>query len=300
MTSHARFGFFSALGAYFIWGALPLYIRSLDNIGAGELLVHRVLWSVPTAVALIVLAARWRDVQSALQMANLKWLMLSGLLIGGNWLVYIWAVNQNRTMEAAIGYYINPLVNVLFGLLFFSERLRPAQWASVAIAGIGVGVATIAYGHVPWAALFLCFSFAFYSVIRKQVQVDSRAGFFVEVMVLAPLAFVWLLWFVQAGEGRWLGGGGLNGWLLPLAGPVTATPLILFALAAKRLRLSTLGMMQYIGPTIQFLIATFIFKEPFGWVHGTAFACIWAALAIFTMDSVVGEAKARRISRTPI
>lgn len=292
-----RIGFLSALGAYFIWGSLPLYIRALEHIGAVEILSHRVVWSVPTAIVLLALVANWSSVRDAFAFRNLKWLMLSGVLIGANWLVYIWAVNSGRTMEASLGYYINPLVNVLLGLVFFSEKLRPMQWAAVAIAAVGVGVMTIAFGRFPWIALVLCFTFAFYSVIRKQVQVDSRAGFLVEVLVLLPLAAGWFAWFWSTPDGRLMGNGGIDVWLLLLAGPVTATPLILFGLAAKRLRLSTIGMMQYIGPTLQFLIATFIFHEAFGWVHAVAFGCIWAALFIFTWDSVTGAAKARRLAR---
>tara|TARA_R110002096_G_scaffold26253_6_gene81294 strand:+ start:6869 stop:7783 length:915 start_codon:yes stop_codon:yes gene_type:complete len=296
--SSSRLGFSAALGAYVIWGSLPLYIRAMKHVGAVEFLAHRILWSVPTAILLIALAANWRDIRSAFQWHNLKWLALSGLLIGVNWLIYIWAVNQGRTMEASLGYYINPLVNVLFGMLIFSERLRPAQWVAVAVAAIGVGVMTLAFGHVPWVALGLCFTFAFYSVIRKKVAIDSRAGFLVEVVVLTPLALAWFSWFLQQPDGRLMGTGGWDIPLLILAGPITATPLILFGLAAKRLKLSTVGMMQYIGPTLQFLIATLVFHEAFGWTHAIAFGCIWAALAIYTTDSVIGEAKARRLART--
>lgn len=297
MNSELRTGFFSALGAYLIWGSLPLYIRALDHIGAVELLAHRVIWSVPTAIVLIALVANWTSVKTALQSRNLKWLMLSGVLIGTNWLVYIWAVNQGRTMEASLGYYINPLVNVVLGLFLFSEKLRVLQWVALGVASMGVAVMTIAFGHVPWIALFLCFTFAFYGAIRKKVEVDSRAGFLIEVLVLFPLALMWLVWFAQSPDGQIMGDGGWDIALLLAAGPVTAMPLILFGLAAKRLRLSTIGMMQYIGPTLQFLVATLIFKETFGWVHASAFACIWTALVIYTIDSMRGDAKARRLAR---
>ena len=200
-------------------------------------------------------------------------------------------------MEASLGYYINPLVNVLIGAVFFSERLRPAQWGAVALAAIGVTVMTAALGYLPWVALVLCLTFAFYSVIRKQVQVDSRAGFVVEAGLLAPLAMIWLGWFVGQPDGRLIGDGGSDIFMLLAAGPITATPLILFAIAAKRLRLSTMGMMQYIGPTLQFMISVFVFKEAFGFIHAVAFAFIWTALVVFTVDSVMGDAKARRLAR---
>jgi chloramphenicol-sensitive protein RarD len=298
MTSAARLGFVAALGAYLMWGSLPLYIRAMQHVGAFELLAHRVIWSIPTAVILIALAANWRDVRAAFSPGKLKWLALSGVLIGANWSVYIWAVNAGHTMEASLGYYINPLVNVLFGMLFFAERLRIAQWVAVAMAATGVAVMAFAFGHVPWVALALCGTFACYSVIRKQVAIDSRAGFLVEVALLAPVAVAWLTWFATTQPGgRWMGEGGWDIPLLIAAGPVTAFPLILFALAAKRLKLSTMGMMQYIGPTLQFFIAVFIFKEAFTPAHAVAFGFIWTALAVFTADGLIGEAKARRLAR---
>lgn len=269
----------------------------MKHISAPDLLAHRVVWSIPTALIFIALAANWRDVRTALKWDKLKWLAVSGALIGANWGCYIWAVNADRTVEASLGYYINPLVNVLFGMIFFSERLRLAQWIAVGIATIGVGIMTIAFGHIPWVALFLCMTFAVYSLIRKQVAIDSRAGFLMEVLLLAPLALVWLVWVSRQPEAHVFGEGGWDIALLMAAGPITSIPLILFALSARRLKLSTVGMMQYIGPTIQFLIAVLIFREPFGWTHAAAFGFIWTALAIFTADSVMGDAKARRLAR---
>lgn len=297
MNTETRLGFSAGLGAYFIWGSLPLYIRLMEHVGAVDLLAHRVVWSVPTALVFISLAANWRDVRAALQWDKLKWLALSGTLIGANWGCYIWAINADRTVEASLGYYINPLVNVLFGMIFFSERLRPAQWVAVGIALIGVAIMTFAYGQVPWVALFLCMTLATYSLIRKQVAVDSRAGFLMEVLLLAPLAVAWLVWVSQQPDAQVFGTGGWDVALLLAAGPVTSVPLILFALAARRLKLSTIGMMQYVGPTLQFLIAILVFHEPFGWTHAAAFGFIWTALAVFTADSVMGEAKARRLAR---
>jgi len=297
MSPALRLGFLCCLGCYTIWGCLPLYFRALGHIQPSEMLAHRIIWSVPTGFVLIVIARNWQDLRAALTRQNVMWLMVSALMIGINWLLYIWAVSQERVMEASLGYYINPLINVLIGAVFFSERLRLAQWGAVAIAGVGVAVMTIALGYLPWVALVLCFTFAFYSVIRKQVQVDSRAGFVVEAALLAPLAMIWLGWFVGQPDGRLFGTGGWDIPLLLAAGPITATPLILFALAAKRLRLSTMGMMQYIGPTIQFLISVFVFKETFGLTHAIAFGLIWTALIVFTMDSLMGDAKARRLAR---
>ncbi len=297
MSQSLRLGFLCCLGCYTIWGLLPLYFRALDHISPVEMLAHRVIWSVPTGLMLIVLARNWADLRAALTRKHLLWLSVSALLIGLNWLVYIWAVGQERVIEASLGYYINPLVNVLIGAVFFAERLRAAQWIAVAIASVGVAIMASALGHIPWIALVLCFSFAFYSVIRKQVQVDSRAGFVVEAAILAPLALIWFGWFVGQPGGRFFGEGGWDIAMLLASGPITAAPLILFALAAKRLRLSTIGMMQYIGPTLQFIISVFIFKEAFGLTHAIAFACIWTALIVFTTDSLIGDAKAKRLAR---
>jgi chloramphenicol-sensitive protein RarD len=297
MSSSLRLGFLACLGCYSIWGLLPLYFRALDHIAPEEMLAHRIIWSVPTGLLLIVIARNWGQLKAALTKRRIMWLSLSALLIGVNWLTYIWAVSQERVMEASLGYYINPLINVLIGAVFFAEKLRPAQWASVGLAGIGVGIMTYALGYLPWISMVLCFSFAFYSVIRKQVQVDSRAGFVVEAGMLSPLALIWFGWFIQQPGGRLIGEGGLDIPLLLVSGPITAVPLILFAIAAKRLRLSTVGMMQYLGPTIQFIISVFVFKEAFGLTHGIAFAFIWTALIVFTLDSLMGEAKAKRLHR---
>ncbi|MCR9079215.1 MAG: EamA family transporter RarD [Hyphomonadaceae bacterium] len=297
MSPALRLGFLCCLGCYTIWGGLPLYFRALDHIQPMEMLAHRIVWSVPTGIILIVIARNWAQLRAAITPQHLLWLSISAVLIGANWLIYIWAVGQERVMEASLGYYINPLVNVLIGAVFFAERLRPAQWVAVGLATIGVAIMTTALGYLPWVALVLCLTFAFYSVIRKQVQVDSRAGFVVEAALLAPLALIWLGWFVAQPDGRPMGESVADIPMLIAAGPITAVPLILFAIAAKRLRLSTMGMMQYIGPTLQFLISVLVFKEAFGLTHALAFAFIWTALIVFTLDSLMGEAKARRLAR---
>lgn len=297
MSPAMRLGFLCCLGCYTIWGCLPLYFRALDHIAPDEMLAHRIIWSVPTGLIFMAIARNWSELKAALTRRRIIYLTGSALLIGLNWLIYIWAVGQERVMEASLGYYINPLVNVLIGAVFFAERLRIAQWVAVALATIGVTIMTMALGSLPWVALVLCFTFAFYSVIRKQVQVDSRAGFVVEAAILAPLALIWLGWFVGQPSGRLMGEGGMDIPLLLASGPITAVPLILFAVAAKRLRFSTIGMMQYIGPTLQFLIAVALFKEPFGQTHAWAFGFIWLALIVFSTDSLVGDAKAKRLAR---
>ncbi|MEM1149580.1 MAG: EamA family transporter RarD [Pseudomonadota bacterium] len=298
MAPETRIGLIAALGAYLLWGLLPLYFRSLGHIRPDELLAHRIIWSVPTGFAFVALAASWQTLRRLLTWRTLCWLALSALLIGVNWMLYIWAVSIERVMEASLGYYVNPLVNVLFGLIFFRERLRPAQWFSVAIACVGVTVLAFAFGRPPWIALVLCFSFAFYTTVRKHIQVDGRAGFVVEAALLSPFAALWLGHLVSTGAAGPMGQGGWDIPLILASGPITAVPLILFTVAAARLTLATVGMMQYIAPTLQFATAVLLFGEAFSNTHAIAFILIWSALIIFTLDSVVGSAKARRLAHS--
>ena len=297
MSSELRLGLTCGFGAYLIWGGLPLYFRLLDHIGPVEMLAHRILWGLPTAILFIAIARRWSELRRALTLRRLGYLAISSALIATNWLVYIWAVSAERVTEASLGYFINPLVSVLLGMVFFSETLRRAQWIAIAIAACGVAVLTVELGRLPWVSLILCFSFATYGAVRKKVAVDSRVGFAIETALLFPAAFIWLAWFQQTDGGGWLGDGTWIDWFIPLAGPITAVPLILFALAAKRLKLATIGMMQYLTPTLQFMIAVILFREPFGPVDAVAFGLIWTALVVFTVDSVLGERKARRLAR---
>ena len=261
MSSELRLGFISALGAYLIWGFLPLYFKAMGHIQPELMLAQRIVWSLPTGLILLALAGQLPALKAALKWKTALWLALSSVLIALNWLVYIWAVSQDRVLEASFGYYINPLVNVAIGAVFFAESLNRSQWSAVALASMGVGMMGLALGAVPLVALVLCFSFAGYSLIRKLIQVDGRAGFVVEAAILFPLAVLWMVQFAGAGGAVWGKGTALDVGLLALSGPLTAVPLILFALAAKRLTLATIGMMQYIGPTLQFLLALIVFKE---------------------------------------
>jgi len=293
MSSELRLGFISALGAYLIWGFLPLYFKVMGHIVPELMLAHRIVWSLPTGLILLALAGQLPALKAAFEWKTLLWLCLSSLLISVNWLVYIWAVGNDRVLEASFGYYKNPLVNVAIGAVFFAESLNRSQWSAVALASVGVGMMALALGSLPFVALVLCFSFGGYSLIRKLIQVDGRAGFVVEAALLFPLAAGWI--WKLSGEGVAVWGKGTPGEiaLLALSGPLTAVPLILFALAAKRLTLTTIGMMQYIGPTLQFLLALLVFGESFGWVHGGAFAFIWLALIVFSGDGLKAVRGAR-------
>lgn len=293
MNTQIRLGFLCSLGCYLIWGVLPLYFRTVDHIVPPAVLAHRIIWSVPTALVFILIASNWSQIRAVLTVRRMLLLSLSALLIGTNWLIYIYAVDQERVMEASLGYYINPLANVVLGGIVFKERLRRVQWLAFAIAALGVLIMTVAYGNFPWLALSLGLSFALYGVIRKLVIVDSRVGFLMETMILLPFAIIGLLILTSSNAPVEMTGAGSIG-LLMLAGPITAVPLILFGVAAKRLQLSTIGMMQYIAPTLQFLVAVLIFKEPFGDDDLVAFAAIWTALLIYSTDSVMHEQKLRR------
>lgn len=286
MSQSVRLGFFCALAAYIIWGLLPLYFKALLHIDPVLMLAHRILWSLPTGLLLLAAAGALPELKAAWNRKMAAWLTVSAILIASNWLVYIWAVGENRVLEASLGYYINPLVNVAIGAVFLGEALRRKQWAAVALATIGVIVMTIALNAVPIVALFLCFSFGGYALIRKFLLIDGRAGFVVEAAILFPLALIWVVRYANAGGAVWGNGTPRDIGLLVLSGPLTAVPLILFALAAKRLTFATVGMMQYIGPTLQFILATLVFREAFQLTQGVAFAFIWAALFVFSYDSL--------------
>lgn len=294
MSSEIRLGFISALGAYLIWGFLPLYFKAMGHISPDLMLTHRIIWSLPTGVILLAVAGQLPALKAALNWRTAAWLSFSSLLIALNWLVYIWAVGQERVLEASFGYYINPLVNVTIGSVFFAESLNRTQWSAVGCAAIGVLIMGLALGAVPIVAVVLCCSFVGYSLIRKVVQVDGRAGFVVEAALLFPLAVLWMWKMSGDGTPVWGKGTTVDIGLLMLSGPLTAVPLILFALSAKRLTLATIGMMQYIGPTLQFLLAIFVFREVFGPTHGLAFAFIWLALIVFSGDGWRGARAARR------
>lgn len=300
MTGPVRVGLLASLSAYTAWGFLPLYFRALDHIPPDEMLAHRIVWSFITGIVLLFVAHRWSDIVKVLTLKKFIWLTISAFLIGLNWLTYIWSVEQHRVMETSIGYYTNPLLNVVIGALFFSDRLRFGQWAAFASATLGVIVVAFAYGSIPWIAIILCFSFSAYSVIRKQIMIDGRVGFAVEAAVLIPLALVWFWWFLGQPNGRLVGEGGIDIPLLMLSGPWTAFPLIMFAISAKRLKLSTIGMLQFLGPTIQFLIAVLIFRENFEQLHLLAFILIWSALVIFSVDSLIAERESNKLAKETV
>ncbi len=284
------FGLLYAAGAFVCWGAFPLYFKALEDIPALEVLAHRVAGTGLFTALMLTGLRRWPEVASVFTHPRLLGtLALSACVISVNWGVFIWAIAANRVLEASLGYYINPLVSVLLGVVFLGEQLRTAQWAALGLAAAGVAFAVLAVGTLPWVALTLAFSFGCYGLIRKVVAVDSLPGLFVETVVLAPIALGYLAWLGEAGSGHFATVNAATTALLAAAGLVTALPLLLFVAGARRIRLSTLGLMQYLVPTMHFALAVFAFGEPFGAENLVVFALIWAALAIYTVDSLRGR-----------
>lgn len=274
------------VGAYTLWGLFPIYLKALSDVSALEILAHRILWSVPFGALLIFLRKQWPEVKTALgDKRVLMMLAVAALSISANWLIYVWAVINQRVLEASLGYYINPLMYVAAGVFILGEKMRRMQIVAIILAAIGVSILTIGAGVFPWVSLALAVLFTAYGYIRKTTNVGAMPGLFIEVCLLSPIAFLYLLWLMRVGGAVFLNGDtGMNG-LLILAGPVTVVPLVLFALAARRLRLSTLGFLQYIGPTLQFALGIY-YGETFTLAHAICFGLIWTALAIFSFDAV--------------
>ena len=280
-------GLFAAVGAFLIWGMFPIYWKSLEHVPALEIVAHRLTWCCLWVLAFLLLTRGTRWVRPLLSRPTvLRNLTLSSALIGGNWFLYIWAVNAGHIVETSLGYFINPLVNVVFGVVLFSERLNPRQWTAVVVAAVGVAYMTVSHGRLPWIALVLACSFALYSVVRKVTDVESVPGLAWESIVYFPLVSGWLIWLWARGEGAFLRVDWQTDALLIVAGIATAVPLVLFAIAARRVPLSTIGVLQYLAPSLQLLSGTLIYGEAFTPVEAVGFGCIWLALAIFTLDGL--------------
>jgi chloramphenicol-sensitive protein RarD len=285
-------GFLYAGGAYFIWGFLPLYMKALAHVPAWEIVPHRILWSLPVAGLVIWWKGLVPDISAAF--SNPRTLAMAALtasIITINWGVYVWAVGSGRALETALGYYINPLFSVFLAAVLIGEKLNRSQLFAISLAVIAVGILTWDAGGLPWVSLALTFSWGFYAYFKKTLPVGPTQGFFLEVLILSiPSLLLWA-WFETSGTSHFTHGSPADTLLLFCAGLVTAVPLILYANGAKLLRLSTIAVMQYSAPTMIFLIAVFIFNEPFGWVKLAAFVLIWSALAIYTWSLVKAHAE---------
>lgn len=293
-TAHVRSGLIYGVAAYSLWGFFPVFLKLLSEVSALEVLSHRILWSVPFGALLIYLRKQWPDVRAAFSTRRvLIMLTLAAVAIALNWLIYVWAVINDKVLQASLGYYINPLMYVAVGVIFMGEKMRPPQWAAIVLAAIGVMVLTFGAGVFPWPSIALALLFTAYGYIRKTTNVGAMPGLFVEVVLLSPLALLYLLWLKNTGAAAFLSGDTGLDITLMLAGPVTVIPLVLFALSARRLRLSTIGFLQYIGPTLQFALGIF-YGESFTVHHAICFGLIWTALAIFSVDAVRINRAAKR------
>ena len=281
-------GILYAAGAYILWGLLPLYWKALHDVPSSQIVAHRLVWSLVFVGLLLTARRNWGWLGKAIgQPRVLLIFALSGTLLTVNWLVYIWGVNAGFIVETSLGYFINPLVNVLLGYVFLKERLRPVQWAALAVALAGVLYLTFSYGAFPWIALTLAFSFGLYGLIRKTATLNSAEGLFVETAVLFLPALGFLLFHELRGTGALGHVDTLTTLLLIGAGAVTSIPLILFAAGARRVTLTTLGLLQYIAPTMQFLIGVLIYGEAFGIGRVIGFGLIWLALLLYTAESLI-------------
>ena len=276
-----RRGFAFGVAAYGLWGVLPIYFKALAGVGAVDIVAHRILWSLPFLALLLFVSRGWSEVRQAVRRRRTLLLLLTtATLIGINWLLYVYAVTSGHILAASLGYYLNPLANVLLGRTILKERLSRLQWIAIAIAAAGILVLAVGALGQLWISLTLCVSFATYGLLRKIALVDAVAGLGIETALLFPLAIGWLAWRLATGAPSFGTTGGETA-LLIAAGVVSTTPLLLFTLAARRLQYSTLGMLQFLAPTLQFLCAVWLYGEPFGRAHAIAFGAIWIALALY-------------------
>jgi chloramphenicol-sensitive protein RarD len=289
-----REGFFFALSAYMIWGVLPFYMKAVAHIPAAEIVAHRVVWSVPLAGMVLLWLGRTTDISHALRSPGmLAQSALTAAIVSVNWGVYVWAIAADRTLEAALGYYINPLFSIFLGAALLGEKLARPQIVAIGFAFAAVILLTWHSGGLPWVSIILSFSWGFYALFKKTLPIGPAQGFFMEVLLLSIPAILYIGWLALTGQGHFVFDNSADTGLLLAAGLVTAVPLILYANGAKGLRLSTIGIMQYSAPTMIFLIAIFIFGEPFDSVKFTAFVLIWIALAIYSWSMFANRRRAR-------
>lgn len=287
----ARDGVLIGLLAYVMWGLFPVYFKMLESVAPTEMLAHRVIWAVPFGALIILFRSQWSEVRRALtHKATLAWLILAAFLISTNWLIYIWAVQNEHIFDTSLGYYINPLMYVLAGVVLLGERLSRLQLSAVVLAFIGVLILTISGGEFPWVAMSLATLFTLYGLIRKQIATGAMPGLFIETILLLPLALLWLLWLMVSGQAAFDSGNMTVSGLLLLAGPITVLPLLFFAVAARRLPLTTIGFMQFLAPTLQFGIGVY-YGEQLTTAHLVCFGFIWAAVAFFSIDAILAGKK---------
>jgi chloramphenicol-sensitive protein RarD len=279
-------GILYGIGAYTLWGFFPIYWKFLHDVPALQVIGHRIGWSFILLSAYILLTGQWGGFRSvAFKWKTIGIYSIAAVLLSVNWLVYVWGVNAGFIVETSLGYFINPLLSVLLGVVFLRERLRPLQWIPVGLAAIGVGYLTFAYGRLPWIALSLAFTFGFYGFVKKLSPLGSLYGLTLETGIVFPVALLYIVFFGFSGSGAFLQQGAVVDMFLVGAGIVTTIPLLMFASAAKQIPLTVVGLLQYIAPTLQFLIGVFVYKEPFDSSRLIGFGLVWVALIVFAIEN---------------
>ena len=279
-------GIWYVIAAYGIWGLFPLYWRLLQTVPALQLIGHRIGWSFILLIVVILLTRQWTVFRAeAFRPRALRIYAVAAVLVSVNWLIYVWAVNNDFIVEASLGYFINPLLSVLLGVIFLRERLRPWQWPPVALAALGVVIIAFAYGAFPWIAVSLALSFGLYGLVKKQAPLNALRGLTLETGIAFLPALIYLLFMEKLGQGAFLHSDPLSNLLMVGAGLVTTVPLLMFSSATQRIPLSTIGILQYITPTMQFLLGVFVYKEAFPPAHLLGFGLVWVALIIFSLES---------------
>jgi chloramphenicol-sensitive protein RarD len=280
-------GVFYAGLAYVLWGLFPIFFKQLSHVNAFEVVMHRMLWSLVFLMAVLAVLKRWAWLRELLSQPRvLLAFAASALLLSANWSVYVWAVQNAHLLDASLGYFILPLVNVALGFAFLKERPRPGQWLAVAVAASGVLWLTVQAGRLPWVALVLALTFGVYGLLRKVATLGALEGLTLETLMLSPLALGLLLWWASRGQGALVQGDAATmGWLL-LAGPLTAVPLLLFAAGARRIPLATLGILQYISPSLQMLLGVWLYGETFEANRFVGFGLVWAALVVYSLEGL--------------
>jgi len=290
-------GILNGLSAYILWGFFPIYWKLLQSVPALEVIGHRIAWSFVLLVGVLLLTRQWKDFRAAALVPKVIGIYaIAGVLLTINWLIYVWGVNSGFIVETSLGYFINPLISVVLGVVFLKERLRPVQWIPVGLAAVGVGYLTITYGRLPWIALSLAFSFGIYGLVKKLAPLGSLYGLTLETALVFPVALIYLVGVDLAGSGSFLHQEVLTNILLIGTGVVTSIPLLMFASAARQIPLTMIGILQYIAPTIQFLIGVFLYHEPFDQSRLIGFSLVWLALIIFWVENYL----ANRVPVQPI
>ncbi|MBY5348193.1 EamA family transporter RarD [Rhizobium leguminosarum] len=283
-------GFAFALTAYLLWGFLPIYMKAVAHISPAEVIAHRIVWSLPLAGIVLIVLGRTQDIRAALSSPRmLAMAALTASLITVNWGTYVWAIGAGHSLDAALGYFINPLFSIFLGAVFLKEKLQPLQIAAIVLAALAVAILALDSGGIPWVALTLAISWGFYALLRKTLPLGPNQGFFLEVLILSGPALLYILYLEFGGQGHLYRTGLADTTLLLGCGVITAVPLMIYANGAKLLKLSTIGIMQYIAPTMIFLIAVFVFHEPFGTARMIAFPLIWAGLFLYSWSMLKGS-----------